>query len=59
MNCFEGAPVFELDEVKLALNLGPDVPILLCDARKRESGKEVLIALVKHAYGRRPTAAAH
>ncbi|WP_405087232.1 GTP-binding protein [Microbispora sp. NBC_01389] len=59
VNCFEGAPVFELDEVKLALNLGPDVPILLCDARKRESGKEVLIALVKHAYGRRPTAAAH
>ncbi|GLW26173.1 MULTISPECIES: GTP-binding protein [Microbispora] len=59
VNCFDGAPVFDLDEVKLALNLGQDVPILLCDARKRESGKEVLIALVKHAYGRRPTAAAH
>ncbi|MGI5154333.1 GTP-binding protein [Microbispora sp. CA-102843] len=57
VNCFEGAPVFELDEVKLALNLGQDVPIMLCDARKRESGKEVLIELVKHAYGKRPTAA--
>ncbi|WP_182903429.1 ATP/GTP-binding protein [Microbispora sp. H10830] len=57
VNCFEGAPVFDLDEVKLALNLGQDVPIMLCDARKRESGKEVLIELVKHAYGKRPTAA--
>ncbi|WP_435872344.1 GTP-binding protein [Microbispora rosea] len=58
VNCFEGAPVFELDEVKLALNLSQDVPIMLCDARKRESGKEVLIELVKHAYGKRPTTAA-
>ncbi|WP_436839449.1 GTP-binding protein [Microbispora hainanensis] len=58
VNCFEGAPVFELDEVKLALNLSQDVPIMLCDARKRESGKEVLIELVKHAYSKRPTAAA-
>ncbi|MGW5262648.1 GTP-binding protein [Microbispora sp. NPDC004025] len=58
VNCFEGAPVFDLDEVKLALNLGQDVPIMLCDARKRESGKEVLIELVKHAYGKRPTATA-
>ncbi|GAA0396652.1 ATP/GTP-binding protein [Microbispora corallina] len=57
VNCFEGAPVFELDEVKMALNLGPDVPVMLCDARSRDSGKDVLIALVKHAYGRRPSAA--
>ncbi|MEN3536351.1 ATP/GTP-binding protein [Microbispora sp. ZYX-F-249] len=56
VNCFEGAPIFDLDEVKLALNLGRDVPIMLCDARKRESGKEVLIELVKHAYGKRLTA---
>ncbi|WP_410007824.1 GTP-binding protein [Planotetraspora sp. A-T 1434] len=56
VNCFEGAPMFQLDEVKLALNLGPDVPVLLCDARKRDSGKEVLIALVKHAYSKRPAA---
>ncbi|GIH69935.1 GTP-binding protein [Sphaerimonospora thailandensis] len=54
VNCFDGAPVFELDEVKLALNLGADIPVMLCDARRRESGKEVLITLVKHAYHRRP-----
>ncbi|MEO3854388.1 ATP/GTP-binding protein [Acrocarpospora sp. B8E8] len=56
VNCFDDAPRYDLDEVKLALNLGPDIPVLLCDARRRDSGKEVLIALVQHAYGRRPMA---
>ncbi|GAA0385098.1 ATP-binding protein [Acrocarpospora corrugata] len=56
VNCFDDAPQYALDEVKLALNLGPDIPVLLCDARRRDSGKEVLIALVQHAYGRRPLA---
>lgn len=54
VNCFEGAPRYNLDEVKLALNLGANVPVVLCDARKRESGKEVLITLIQHAYSRRP-----
>lgn len=58
VNCFEGAPVYDLDEVKLALNLAGDIPVIMCDARKRESGKEVLITLVKHAYAMRPAAAA-
>ncbi|MEU8357954.1 ATP/GTP-binding protein [Nonomuraea sp. NPDC048882] len=49
VNCFEGAPTFELDEVRLALQLSPSVPIIMCDARKRESSREVLIALVKHS----------
>ncbi|MEV4760051.1 ATP/GTP-binding protein [Micromonospora sp. NPDC049559] len=49
VNCFEGARQYSLDEVQLALNLDPDVPVMLCDARRRQSGKEVLIALLKHA----------
>ncbi|MEV4113565.1 ATP/GTP-binding protein [Nonomuraea sp. NPDC049695] len=49
VNCFEGAPTFELDEVRLALQLNPSIPIILCDARKRESSREVLISLVKHS----------
>ncbi|MFF4773783.1 ATP/GTP-binding protein [Microtetraspora fusca] len=57
VNCFDGTPQYELDEVKLALNLGSAVPVLLCDARRRESGKEVLITLIEHAYSRRPAAA--
>ncbi|WP_113704221.1 GTP-binding protein [Nonomuraea lactucae] len=49
VNCFEGAPTFELDEVRLALQLDPSIPIILCDARKRDSSREVLITLVKHS----------
>ncbi|MEO3791349.1 ATP/GTP-binding protein [Nonomuraea sp. B10E15] len=49
VNCFEGAQKFDLDEVRLALQLNPSVPIIMCDARKRESSREVLIALVKHS----------
>jgi hypothetical protein len=32
----------------MALDLEPDLPIVLCDARSKESAKEVLIALVEH-----------
>ncbi|MFC4150368.1 ATP/GTP-binding protein [Micromonospora mangrovi] len=49
VNCFEGSREFRLDEVQTALNLDPGVPVLLCDARQRESSKEVLITLLEHA----------
>ncbi|MGK5741712.1 GTP-binding protein [Micromonospora sp. URMC 103] len=49
VNCFEGAKQYRLDEVQAALNLDPGVPVLLCDARQRESSKEVLITLLEHA----------
>src|SRR5205085_287454 len=32
----------------VALDLEPGLPIILCDARSRESAKQVLIALVEH-----------
>ena len=48
VNCFDNARRYELDEVHRALDLDPDVPVMLCDARKRESSKEVLIALLEH-----------
>lgn len=49
VNCFEGARQYRLDEVQMALNLDPDVPVLLCDARQRQSSKDVLITLLEHA----------
>jgi signal recognition particle receptor subunit beta len=49
VNCFDGAPQHTVDDVKLALNLDPDVPLLLCDARETSSGKKVLITLMQHA----------
>ncbi|GAA0222889.1 ATP/GTP-binding protein [Actinomadura nitritigenes] len=49
VNCFEGARQYDLAEIKLALNLGPKVPVMLCDARRLDSCKQVLIDLVLHA----------
>jgi signal recognition particle receptor subunit beta len=49
VNCFDGAPRYTVEDVKLALNLDPDVPLLLCDARETASGKNVLITLMQHA----------
>jgi signal recognition particle receptor subunit beta len=49
VNCFEGAKRYDAAEVKQALQIGPEIPVLLCDAREKESCKEVLITLVQHA----------
>jgi signal recognition particle receptor subunit beta len=49
VNCFDGARRYNPKAVKSALDLESDVPVVLCDARKPTSGREVLIALVEHA----------
>jgi uncharacterized protein len=49
VNCFDGATEYSTDQVRAALNLPAEVPVLLCDARERESAKEVLIAVVERA----------
>jgi signal recognition particle receptor subunit beta len=56
VNCFDGAPRFEPDDIRIALNLGPDIPIVLCDARRRESVKRVLVSLVKYVMTHAPGA---
>jgi hypothetical protein len=35
-------------EIREALDLDPQVPLVDCDARSRQSGKQVLITLVEH-----------
>ncbi|MFE4969320.1 ATP/GTP-binding protein [Streptomyces sp. NPDC056660] len=49
VNCFEGADRYPAEDIRKALDLDPDVPVLLCDARDRESVKKVLIGVVQHA----------
>ncbi|MFB7657866.1 MULTISPECIES: ATP/GTP-binding protein [unclassified Streptomyces] len=39
-----------LDEIRMALALPAHVPMVDCDARVRQSGKDVLITLVNHVY---------
>jgi signal recognition particle receptor subunit beta len=58
LNCFEGAPRYEPDEVRDALDLDPGVPVVLCDARELGSVKHVLITLVEHLAARAAQAAA-
>src|SRR5262245_56794681 len=48
VNRFDGAQAYEANEVRLALDLDPKVPLLLFDARVRASSKEALVALVEH-----------
>jgi len=48
LNCFDGARRYSAQDVRVALDLDQGLPIILCDARSRESSKEVLIALVEH-----------
>lgn len=43
-------PRHTLDEVRDALDLSAHVPLVDCDARRRESSKSVLITLVQHLY---------
>jgi uncharacterized protein len=47
INCFDGAHRYDPAEVRAALELGPGVPVVLCDARQAESAKNVLITLVE------------
>jgi signal recognition particle receptor subunit beta len=49
VNCFDDASRYPAETVRRALDLDPDVPVVLCDARQRESVKEVLVAVVRHA----------
>jgi signal recognition particle receptor subunit beta len=57
INCFDSAPRYDPEEVRLALDLDPDVPAVLCDARDVESVKQVLITLVETVAARRSATA--
>ncbi|CAM2864100.1 Signal recognition particle receptor subunit beta, a GTPase [Prescottella defluvii] len=48
VNCFDSSQAYTIDEVREALDLDATTPIVLCDARDRESCKSVLITLVEH-----------
>jgi len=54
INCFDDAPNYDPEDVRIALDLDPRVPAVLCDARQVSSVKEVLITLVEHVLASRP-----
>jgi len=54
VNCFFGEQRHSVEKVRDALDLDPHVPVVLCDARDRESSKQVLVSLVQHVRARSP-----
>ncbi|KAF4410795.1 MULTISPECIES: GTP-binding protein [Streptomyces] len=48
VNEFDGSHRYTPDEVRAAIDLRSDVPVVLCDARQCNSGTQVLVALVQH-----------
>jgi signal recognition particle receptor subunit beta len=57
VNCFDGARLHDLDEIRLALDLNARIPVVPFDARLREPCKNVLVTLVEHAMLTRHPAA--
>ncbi|MEU2107835.1 ATP/GTP-binding protein [Streptomyces sp. NPDC019507] len=49
VNHFEGTPAYDAEDVREALTVPPQVPVVIMDARKRITVIESLLALVGHA----------
>ncbi|WP_370424150.1 ATP/GTP-binding protein [Streptomyces sp. QH1-20] len=58
LNGFDGRQPFAPDEVRKALQLAEDVPVVPTDARQRSAVQDVLIRVVEHAMERRLVPAA-
>ncbi|MFC4496686.1 ATP/GTP-binding protein [Streptomyces ovatisporus] len=57
VNHFDGADAYPAEAVREALDLDAEVPIMVGDARSRESARDILVSVVEHAM-RRATPAA-
>ncbi|GHF02243.1 ATP-binding protein [Amycolatopsis deserti] len=52
INCFDRLLHHQIEDVRHALTISESVPIIACDAREKESAKQVLITVVEHAINR-------
>ncbi len=52
INCFDGVARHRIEDVRDALSVSPDVPMLYTDARSRGATKQALVTLVQHAMTR-------
>ncbi|MEE1782881.1 ATP/GTP-binding protein [Streptomyces sp. SP17BM10] len=50
INGFPESPAHPVEELRAALDLPRDVPIVTCDARRRDSCRDVLMALMRYLY---------
>ncbi|GAA2017212.1 ATP/GTP-binding protein [Nocardiopsis rhodophaea] len=56
VNRFDGAYPHTLEAIRGAIDVGEEVPVMMTDARDRDSSKRVLLALVDHVMRRRSPA---
>ena len=49
LNLFDGTLTHRIEDVREAMAIDPTIPIFTCDARSRQSTKDILIGLVEHA----------
>lgn len=56
VNCFDNAPIYDIEEIRVALEIDSRVPVLLCDARDRDSTKDVLLTLAEHVLAQAESA---
>jgi signal recognition particle receptor subunit beta len=54
VNHFDGSERFEPEDVREALTIPPNIPVMIMDARRRISAIETLLALVAHALEETP-----
>ncbi|MER7898802.1 ATP/GTP-binding protein [Streptomyces sp. NPDC096046] len=57
LNEFDGAYRYDPEEVRGALDLSEDVPVVRCDARISSSGVQALLTLVRHLIAHTPAPA--
>src|SRR5690349_10474968 len=56
LNCFDGMLHHRIEDVREALTIDDSVPMVVCDARTKESTKQALITLVEYAIQQSMTA---
>ncbi|MGW1894655.1 GTP-binding protein [Streptomyces sp. NPDC002004] len=58
VNEFDGAHRYDAEEVRRAIDLDPEVPVVKCDARISSSAIQTLLTLVRYLLANSPTHAA-
>jgi signal recognition particle receptor subunit beta len=50
VNSFPDGPRYAVEELRTALDLSQDIPIVECDVRRRASSRDVLMTLMRFLY---------
>ncbi|MFE2044162.1 ATP/GTP-binding protein [Streptomyces sp. NPDC059477] len=50
VNTFPGAPHYPVEQLRTALDLAPEIPIVECDARRRAASRDTLMTLMRFLH---------